>query len=204
MTRRKGKWSEEDQTLWEAVKKTAVPLCVEKSYFLPDLPTTNQKQAKPVQVNTPSLAKIQSFEMGGKASKPSVTKNLIPSIADQFTGSSLQMDSKKFDKLRRGKLKPEARIDLHGMTLAQAQPQLTGFILSSHARGLRLVLVITGKGKDRDEGGPIPTRFGVLKNQVPQWLSMGSLRLAVMQVTEAHIRHGGSGAYYVYLRRLGS
>ncbi|MFB1023785.1 MAG: Smr/MutS family protein, partial [Octadecabacter sp.] len=99
------------------------------------------------------------------------------------------------------KLKPEARVDLHGMTVAQAHPVLTGFILRSAGAGHRLVLVITGKGKHRDDGGPIPTRFGVLRHQVPQWLAMAPLGGLVMQITESHIRHGGQGAYYVYLRR---
>ncbi len=57
------------------------------------------------------------------------------------------MDRKSFGKLKRGKLPPEARIDLHGMTLDQAHPALTRFILDSHAKQRRLVLVITGKGK---------------------------------------------------------
>jgi DNA-nicking Smr family endonuclease len=74
-------------------------------------------------------------------------------------------------------------------------------VAEAHARGLRLVLVITGKGKARDDYGPIPTRTGVLRHQVPQWLSSGALRPLVLQVAEAHQRHGGSGAFYVYLRR---
>lgn len=93
------------------------------------------------------------------------------------------MDRKAFDQMRRGKLKPEARIDLHGMTLDHAHPALTRFILSSQASGRRLVLVITGKGKARDEGGPIPVRFGVLRHQVPQWLTMAPLSQAVLQIT---------------------
>jgi DNA-nicking Smr family endonuclease len=87
------------------------------------------------------------------------------------------------------------------MTLDRAHPALTQFILGSHAKGRRLVLVITGKGKMRDEGGPIPVRHGVLRHQVPQWLSMPPLSSAVLQVSQAHISHGGGGAYYVYLRR---
>jgi DNA-nicking Smr family endonuclease len=93
------------------------------------------------------------------------------------------------------------KIDLHGMTIAEAHPELVAFILNSHAMGRRLVLVITGKGKDRDDGGPIPTRFGVLRHQVPQWLALPPLAQAILQVTPAHLRHGGHGAYYVYLRR---
>jgi DNA-nicking Smr family endonuclease len=111
------------------------------------------------------------------------------------------MDAKAFGKMTRGKLSPEARIDLHGMTLAEAHPELIRFILSAHSNGLRLVLVITGKGKPGDDHGPIPRRTGVLRQQVPHWLRQPPLGSAILQVTEAHLRHGGSGACYIYLRR---
>lgn len=137
----------------------------------------------------------------GKPSKPSARAHLIPSIADQVRSATVQMDRKSFDQMKRGKLKPEGRIDLHGMTLDRAHPALTRFILSSQANGKRLVLVITGKGKARDDGGPIPVRFGVLRHQVPQWMAMPPLSSAILQVTQAHLKHGGGGAYYVYLRK---
>ena len=103
--------------------------------------------------------------------------------------------------MKRGKLKPEGRLDLHGLTLDRAHSLLTQFILSAYGNEQRLVLIITGKGKSRDDGGPIPVRFGVLRHQVPQWLAMAPLSSAVLQVTQAHNRHGGGGAYYVYLRK---
>ena len=77
-----------------------------------------------------------------------------------------------------------------------------GFILNSQAMGRRLVLVITGKGKMRDDGGPIPARQGVLRHQVPQWMALPPISQAILQVTPAHLTHGGHGAYYVYLRRV--
>ena len=126
---------------------------------------------------------------------------MSPTIADQIRGRAVQMDRKAFDQMKRGKLRPEGKIDLHGMTLDRAHPALTRFILGAQAQGKRLVLVVTGKGKQRDDGGPIPVRFGVLRHQVPQWLSLPPISSVVLQVTQAHLRHGGSGAYYVYLRR---
>jgi DNA-nicking Smr family endonuclease len=76
-------------------------------------------------------------------------------------------------RMIRGKMKPEARIDLHGMTLSEAHPALVDFVVDAHAQGLRLLLVITGKGRggDREDHGPIPIRRGVLKQQVPGWLT---------------------------------
>jgi DNA-nicking Smr family endonuclease len=134
--------------------------------------------------------------------KPRTTGyDLAPSLPEKLRADPVQMDRKAFGKLKRGKLVPEGRIDLHGMTLDHAHPALARFILSAHGSGKRLVLVITGKGKNRDEGGPIPVRYGVLRHQVPHWLSMAPLASLVLQVTPAHVSHGGSGAYYVYLRR---
>jgi DNA-nicking Smr family endonuclease len=74
-------------------------------------------------------------------------------------------------------------------------------MLRAHGQGRRLVLVVTGKGKHRDDGGPIPVRQGVLRHNVPHWLRMAPLGPLVLQITEAHLRHGGGGAYYVYLKR---
>ena len=111
------------------------------------------------------------------------------------------MDRKAFGKMIKGRLSPDARIDLHGMTLDRAHAVLRGFVMSQFASGSRLLLVITGKGKVRDEGGPIPVRLGVLRHQVPHWLTMAPLAPMVLQVTPAHRKHGGTGAYYVYLRR---
>ena len=111
------------------------------------------------------------------------------------------MDARTHRKMTQGKLRPEARLDLHGLTLSAAQPELFAFILSCHSAGLRLVLVITGKGKG--DHGPLPTRAGALRHEVPHWLHMAPVAAAVMQVVPAHFRHGGAGAYYVYLRRPG-
>lgn len=135
---------------------------------------------------------------GTNKTKPN---DLAPSLPDQIARSPVQMDKKTFGRMNKGRLQPEARLDLHGMTLDRAHPALVRFVLSNHASGKRLVLVITGKGKSRDDGGPIPVRFGVLRHQVPQWLAMPPLSGAVLQITQAHQKHGGSGAYYVYLRR---
>ena len=103
--------------------------------------------------------------------------------------------------MRRGKMKPEARIDLHGMTQDRAIGVLSTFIQDASARQLRLVLVITGKGRPRPDFGPIPERPGVLRRNVPQWLRTGMMGPLVQDVVQSHQSHGGEGAFYVYLRR---
>lgn len=110
------------------------------------------------------------------------------------------MDAGAFGKLKRGKLRPEARIDLHGMTVSQAHPALVSFVLGAQAAGKRLVLVITGKGRVSDDLAPMPVRTGRLRHDVPRWLMLPPLGPLVLQIAPAHRRHGGEGALYVYLR----
>jgi DNA-nicking Smr family endonuclease len=140
------------------------------------------------------------FHLGEK-SRSATKIDLVPNPIEALLAAPLQMDAKTHGKMTRGKLTPEARIDLHGLTLSEAHPELIRFILNAQSDGARLVLVITGKGKHGQDIGPIPQRMGVLRHQVPQWLRQPPLGQAVLQVSEAHLKHGGSGAYYVYLRR---
>jgi DNA-nicking Smr family endonuclease len=138
----------------------------------------------------------------GKTAKPKPPHtDLAPSLTEHIARHPLAMDRKRFGQMKKGRLSPEARIDLHGMTIAQAHPALQRFILDAAADGRRLVLVITGKGKTRPDHGPIPERHGVLRHQVPHWLGTAPLKPHVLQITEAHLKHGGGGAFYVYLRK---
>lgn len=188
MSRRRSLHPEEEE-LWKAVARTAKPM--HAPIFrrkIHDNPTELPEPA----VKHASSPRIAPFRLGEKPSLPRT---------QTASGPAVQMDAKAFGKMTRGKLTPEARIDLHGMTLAEAHPELIRFILNAHSNGLRLVLVITGKGKPGVDTGPIPRRSGVLRQQVPHWLRQPPLGPAILQVTEAHLRHGGSGAYYIYLRR---
>ncbi len=185
--------NDDDLDLWRRVTDRTERLDL-KSLFTPPI---DAPAPAPPAIRRAKLA-VQSKPM--PPTKPRAN-DLSPSLQDQMRSTPVQMDQKAFGKLKRGKLRPEGRLDLHGMTLEQAHPKLAGFILSAHTRGKRLVLVITGKGKQRDDGGPIPVRYGVLRHQVPQWLSMPPLKSVVLQITPAHISHGGTGAYYIYLRR---
>lgn len=142
----------------------------------------------------------RKFTLGEKA-KTSTRMDLPKSTSQRISEHHLKMDAKTFAKMKRGKLVPEGKIDLHGLTLDQAHGALNRFIMTSQSRGLRLVLVITGKGGAEDPFDPVARPRGVLKRQVPQWLRMAPLAMAVLQVAEASRRHGGQGAYYVYLRR---
>jgi DNA-nicking Smr family endonuclease len=116
-------------------------------------------------------------------------KQVQPAL-DRFSG----IDRANAERLKRGLHAIEARLDLHGMTQAEAHRELTDFIGASYQAGRRCVLVITGRGLGPD--GP-----GVLKSAVPRWLEQGALRRRILAIAAAQPRHGGAGALYVLLRR---
>lgn len=184
--------------LWNRVAKTTERMHPAKpAKAKSDLPFRQKKQ----EVERPHREPIERFEIGQKANGKAARHDVLPGMPEQIAAAPVKMDRKAYDRLKRGKLKPEARIDLHGMTLDQAKPALQSFIMKSFSRDRRLVLVITGKGRQSADDGPIPQRPGVLRHTVPHWLQTPPLSQMVLQISEAHIRHGGGGAYYVYLRR---
>jgi DNA-nicking Smr family endonuclease len=101
-------------------------------------------------------------------------------------------------RVARGRESIDARLDLHGLTQAQAHAALLGFLQRAQADGARIALVVTGKGRGKgvDQRG-----HGVLKRQVPLWLSLPQFRSLVVGSEDAHLGHGGEGALYVRLRR---
>ena len=188
--------SAEERALWEKVAERTTPLDKPSPGLLPDAPlvTPAVKAAKPKAKTTPPKEPIQPFTIGSRP-RGSVELNKLA------TPAPIRMDRKAYTTMNRGKLKPEGRIDLHGMTLSEAHPELVHFILNAQSAGKRLVLVITGKGRTSNDDGPIPVRKGILRHQLPIWMSQPPLAQAVLQVSEAHLKHGGGGAFYVYLRR---
>jgi DNA-nicking Smr family endonuclease len=198
MTRRPRRLTPEERELWSRVAAATTALHPEHSRRAdPEAADA----AKPAPHRTKPA--LPEFRIGESVPDIAFGHDLAPSLSDRLARTPVRMDRKAHKQMTRGKLVPEARIDLHGMTLAQAHPALTGFLRDAHARGVRLALVITGKGRRGADDGPIPQRQGVLRHQVPVWLHQPPLGAIVLQVAEAHLRHGGSGAYYVYLRRGG-
>lgn len=102
------------------------------------------------------------------------------------------IDRRTLTRIKRGDMPVGARLDLHGLTLQTAHRALEHFIATAATDGVRLVLVITGKGHDGE---------GVLREAVPRWLAEPVIRVHILAITPAPPRHGGSGALCVLLRR---
>jgi DNA-nicking Smr family endonuclease len=114
--------------------------------------------------------------------------------------------SQPFDRevdraLSKGKRRPEAKLDLHGMTLVAAERAVSAFIAESSAENRRVVLIVTGTGTRLESGRVFGGR---IRAEFPGWLERAENRARVAGVRTAHPRHGGSGAFYVLLRRRSS
>lgn len=198
MARRPRNLRPEEAELWQRVASSAQPLTKGRK------PLAKPALAVPGSATTPEPAPqppLRPFRLGATRGETAPLHDLSPPMTERLAQAPVSMDRKAFNRLTRGKLSPEARLDLHGMTLAEARPALLGFVTSAHARGLRLVLVITGKGRGGEDDGPIPRRRGALRHEVPHWLMSAPLKPMVLELRPAHRRHGGEGALYVYLRR---
>jgi DNA-nicking Smr family endonuclease len=116
-------------------------------------------------------------------------------------------DPRKAKKISTGRVHIDARLDLHGMRQDDAHSRLRAFVFDAHARGLKTVLIITGKGRDVDDitlsyvDTLDRTPRGVLRRNLPRWLAEPDLRALVVSYTQAAQHHGGDGAFYVELRR---
>lgn len=102
------------------------------------------------------------------------------------------LDRRTQQKLERGQMEIEAVLDLHGYGRGEAREKLAAFMAACYARDMRCVLVITGKGKGGD---------GVLRRDLPDWMDESPFSGIVLRATPARGKHGGSGAFYVLLRR---
>lgn len=176
-----------DQALWEEVKSSISPI----------------KHARR------SKAKMESVP----TSVPAITKSFpSPQVirpARSTAPALATFDRRTAQKLGRGQSEPEARIDLHGESLENARFALLHFLSSRRLQGMRLVLVITGKGASPFARHTLhglkhfntPEREGKIRRELPMWLEETQFRIHVVGFQPAHPRHGGGGAFYVRLRK---
>jgi DNA-nicking Smr family endonuclease len=135
-----------------------------------------------------------------------IDKARIVAATARASSAPSGVDGHTDEKLRRGELSPDSRLDLHGLTEAVAHRVLTAHLHVAHLRGDRLVLVITGKGARAKPDAPFDLELdararGVLARVVPRWLREPQFARLIASTRDAHRRHGGEGALYVYLRK---
>lgn len=103
------------------------------------------------------------------------------------------IDRKTADRVRKGEIRTEARLDLHGLNIDSARSALLQFIKTSYATEKRCVLVITGKGR--------ASGTGTIRREFPLWLEDSAIKPFILSVSPAQPKDGGTGAFYIYLRK---
>lgn len=185
VTRRKRALSREEAELWESVAKQAKPL--RKRPRVPNAVVEPAEDATATAALPKTLSPIR---------KPPPPIRKIPAVPPAPPPLA-PLGRRERSHLSRGRKDIDARLDLHGMTQTRAHRVLLNFLHDASERGMTFVLIITGKGRTV---GPESER-GVLRRQVPHWLSLPEFRGFVVGFEEAHIGHGGEGALYVRVRR---
>ena len=184
----------EERQLWAEVARGVRPL---RGRALDAQPLTEQAMGEGA--GKTETAEPPRFNAETISSKPLLTSP--PARAAQPTLPPLMpLERRTVVALRRGRQGVEAVIDLHGLRQSEAHQVLRGFLHRSQGAGLKVVLVITGKGAAGAEDAPFGER-GVLRRMVPHWLRLPDLRPLVVGFDEAAPHHGGSGALYVRLGR---
>jgi DNA-nicking Smr family endonuclease len=175
--------TEEERALWQQITQHDSRFDDKRRYTDP----TPSKLAKP-KVRTRGYERLQA---------PQGTDFMPLSLGD-YAG----IDHHTAARFRTGEKPIDGLLDLHGMTVDRAHHVLVDFVHQHHARGSRVLLIITGKGMRQCEDGlqGFAPR-GVLRTALPEWLATPDLRHLILAVDHAAVKHGGTGAYYVLLKR---
>jgi DNA-nicking Smr family endonuclease len=178
----KRRLTDEEHALWQGVTRSVAELRRRRT----KTPPAEAEEATPRDApKPPRPAKLRA------PAAPAAPAAPPPPVA--------ALDRRLKQRIARGTHAIDDRIDLHGLTQAQAHAALARFLRLSQAKGASIVLVITGKGGA--PRGDLGEERGVLKRQVPMWLKGSEFRAAVIGFETAGVAHGGEGALYVRLRK---
>jgi DNA-nicking Smr family endonuclease len=186
MSRRRS-LSDEERALWTGIARSITPLHPSRRSVEVPEPTQAGKVAAKTLTKAETSAPPRS-----RAALPNETRS------EKKTPPLAPLGRRLKQRVARGHEPIDARLDLHGFTQTRAHAALLRFLRRAQTDGVRMVLVVTGKGTSK---GGEPHERGVLKRQVPLWLSLPEFRSLVLGFEDAHIGHGGAGALYVRLRR---
>lgn len=167
--------TDEERELWRFVTRNDKKLHAEEAFDI-DCYASEQKEKK----IKASPKRLQLDE--------GIKRQLIPLKKGEFAG----VDKRTAERVKKGKMPIDVRLDLHGYNQIEAFEALQQSTVRAYENEKRLMLVITGKGREE---------VGVLKKSLPLWLDAPSIRPIVLAFIEATAKDGGSGAYYVLLKR---
>ncbi|MFP6742815.1 MAG: Smr/MutS family protein [Alphaproteobacteria bacterium] len=175
---------DDDDRLWQAVTGGVEPLKSNRKR-----PPAARPPATPA---AKPIAKVEQTRPAPlKATAPPPRPVALPPL-DKARPTGI--DKRTAERLKRGKLGVEARLDLHGLTQAEAHRRLDHFLAEAYDSGVRTAIIITGKGRISQDGG-------ILRQMVPRWLNQPPNRGRVVAISEAQPKDGGTGALYVRVKK---
>ncbi len=153
---------------------------------------------KPIKKRSREATKTKTVRKQQDASSKARPSIPYSELLDIGKGEYVGIDRNTQERFRKGEMDMDGRLDLHGFTRDEARAKVADFVAMHYGRGSRFLLIITGKGTFRKEGD---ARGGVLRDSFPDWLSEPDIRPYILAFDGAKAKHGGSGAFYVLLRR---
>ncbi|MGE3066937.1 MAG: Smr/MutS family protein [Hyphomicrobiaceae bacterium] len=186
--KRGGHLSDDDVAVWASVSQGVEPL------------KAKSRVAARQGDDHPRPARSQQ-EADRPAAPPRRARAIDTTVRPVAAPPPVTIERRKARRIASGRIEIDARIDLHGQRQLEAHRRLVAFLLRAQSEGFKTVLVITGKGRTREEDDLGPRETGVLRQNVPRWLDEPELRPLVVGYSTAHARHGGEGALYVEIRR---
>lgn len=193
MKRRRG-LTPEEEALWRKAMRDVAPFRGKKPSL--EALVSKAKETRPGN----DVGPIRRAPALGRAHAPTP---LSPRAEHPFAAGDPRLDR----LAGRGRLAIDAVLDLHGHSQRTARGVLGRFVAEQHGKGARCLLVITGKGAPSLSFGGAEKSFdqgagrGVLKARLHDWLAEEPLRKLISRASPAHPRHGGGGAFYIFLKR---
>jgi DNA-nicking Smr family endonuclease len=200
MTRRRDLTPKEER-MWGRVAKSvrAIPeeekrhLVFKEETSVPEPGKKAEKSPAKKPYDRPRATATELEKLLGGYSDPLTPSKSLPNLTKKQTLSGLPADRSQEKRVRRGKLPLGATLDLHGHTQATGRKALLAFVTLQRSLGETSVIVVTGKGR---AGG------GILKTRLIEWISEPDIRPHVSGYSRANQKHGGEGAFYLFLKRV--
>ena len=122
----------------------------------------------------------------------------------RFVSGNDKLTDKEFN-IGKNKIEKKRTIDLHGFTLDQANKTIESFINKSFKDEVSKLIVVTGKGlHSKNESNPfVSNKLSILKYSIPEFIKSNDILMKkIIEIKDADIKDGGSGAFYIYLKKL--
>lgn len=169
---------DDDEKLWDYVTKDIEPLKNKERLKGITNPAEEKSPSKPPK-------KIRKAKTARMSQTSTQDVKLKPHRYDDKAG----IDRRNWERFVKGKMPFDGRLDLHGMRQDEAHSAVKDFITHHYALKSRVLIIITGKGR------------GILRNNLKRWLEIDGLGHKILKIVPAQQKDGGSGAFYLLLKR---